>query len=71
MNQGSEKILKNLNKKNYIINDKRIFIKLEDHKKEKNEILIATFNNESDYFIPELLLKYYSLIIKSLQMNKH
>ena len=59
MNQSSEKILNGLTKKSYIINDKKIYIKLEDDKKEKNEILIANFNQKSDYFIPELLLKYY------------
>ena len=60
MNKSSEKILKSLIKKDYIINSGRLYIKLENNKLKKYEILVAGFLFESSYFIPELLFKYRS-----------
>jgi hypothetical protein len=58
MNTSSEKILTDIKKKDYIINDGRIYIKLESDNLKKYEILIAGFQFQSNHFVPELLFKY-------------
>ena len=66
MNKSSEKILQDIKIKEYIINEGRIYIKLEDNELNIYQILIASFINTSNYFIPELLFKYDN----NISMNK-
>ena len=63
MNKSSEKILQDIKIKEYIINEGRIYIKLEDNILNIYQILIASFINTSNYFIPELLFKYDNNIV--------
>ena len=62
MNTSSEKILTDKKSKDYLINEGRIYIKLETDNIQKYEILIAKFLYESNHFVPELLFKYDSKI---------
>ena len=63
MNTGSYIILKDVKKKEYLINDCRLFFKIYDNLVNKFEILICSNNSENNYLIPELLMKFKSYVI--------
>ena len=63
MNTSPYKLLIDIKRKEYLINDGRIFIKLEHGAINKFEILICSYNLTSNHLIPEILLKYKSKII--------
>ena len=62
MNSGENKILTDVKKKEYLINEGKIFIKLEGTDLKKYEILICCYNSDNYEVIPQLLLKYESKI---------
>ena len=57
MNHNKYYILTDIKKKEYLINEGRIFIKLCETSINKFEILICSYNLENNHLIPELLLK--------------
>jgi hypothetical protein len=63
MNPNSYIILNDIKKKEYLINDSRLFIKFDESLLGKFEILICSYNSASNHLIPELLMKYKSNII--------
>ena len=58
MNINFDKKLNNLKKKDYLINEQKILIKISPQKIKKHEILICSLDLINYSIIPELLLKY-------------
>ena len=63
MNHSPHKILSDVKKREYLINEGKLFIKILPEAIKKYEILISSSILENNYFIPELLLKYDSNIL--------
>ena len=60
MNLDSKEKIISSNKKDYLINNGKIFIKLENESLGKFEILICSLNLTDNHIIPEILYKYKS-----------
>ena len=64
MNPKPHIILNDVKKKEYLINDGRLFFKIHNnYLKNKNEILICSYNSENNHLVPEILMKYESNVL--------